>query len=60
MISSKEAKPDNWNKYIKYQIPKKVSVYIKCYNKEVENAHNAKSDVLTLNEIMFWIYNKSI
>jgi len=59
ILSSKYAKPINWkpNTYNKYQMPKQIDVYKTCFNVEPENIHNAKSDVLTMIKILFWIYN---
>jgi len=59
-ISSKEAQPDGWIKYNNYQMPKQTEVYKKCFNKELPNAHNAKSDVLAMIQIMEWIYENKI
>ena len=59
-ISSIEAKPDKFYKYAIYAIPKQTEVYKKCYNKELINAHNAKSDVLGMIKIMYWIYENKI
>lgn len=64
-ISSKEAKPEGWKQKINYQIPKLMDVYKKCFNEDLINAHNAKSDVLGMIKIIYWIYentqiNKSI
>ena len=58
-ISSKEAKPDKFYKYSIYAIPKQTEVYKKCYNEKLINAHNAKSDVLGMIKIMFWIYENN-
>ena len=55
-ISSKEAKPDKFYKYDIYAIPKQTDVYKKCFGEELENAHNAKSDVLGMIKIIYWIY----
>ena len=59
-ISSKEAKPNKFYKYAIYAIPKQTEVYKKCYNEELINAHNAKSDVLGMIKIMYWIYENKI
>jgi len=59
-ISAKEAKPEGWKQYIKYQIPKQKDVYKKCLNYELENAHNAKHDVLGMIKIIFWIYENKL
>jgi DNA polymerase III epsilon subunit-like protein len=58
-ISSKEAIPDIWKKKFKYQIPKQTEVYKKCFGEELKNAHNAKSDVLGMIQIMEWIYENN-
>lgn len=55
-ISAVKAKPDGWKQYKKYQIPKQTDVYRKCFNRELMKAHNAKSDVLGMIEIIFWMY----
>ena len=55
-ISTQEAKPEKFYKYSNYAIPKQTDVYKKCFNEELENAHNAKSDVLGMIKIMYWIY----
>jgi len=62
ILSSKYAKPDQWKPHIrnKYQIPKQIEVYKKCFNVYPENSHNAKSDVLTMIRIIFWIFEKYI
>jgi hypothetical protein len=63
ILSSKYAKPNNWKQYkrIKFQIPRQSEVYKKCFNVYPENIHNAKSDVLAMIRIIFWIYeNNSI
>jgi DNA polymerase-3 subunit alpha len=57
LISAKEAQPDNYKPFRKFQIPKQKDVYEKCYNSEPKNSHNAKSDVLTMIKIMQFIYN---
>ncbi len=57
-ISSKEAKPNGWIQYNNYQIPKQTEVYKKCFGCDLKNAHNAKSDVLGMIQIMHHIYNK--
>ena len=57
-ISSQEAKPEGWKQYKNYQIPKQTDVYKKCFNKELKNTHNAKSDVLGMIKIMKWIYDE--
>lgn len=59
-ISSKEIPPDKFKKYNQYAIPKQTEVYKKCYNEELANAHNAKSDVFGLIKIMFWIYENKL
>lgn len=59
IISSFEAKPNNWIKRKIYQMPKQVDVYKKCYNENALNAHNAKSDVLIMIKIIYWIYKNT-
>lgn len=59
-ISSIEIPPDKFIKYNQYAIPKQTEVYKKCYNEELQNAHNAKSDVLGMIKIMFWIYENKL
>lgn len=60
-ISSKEIKPDGWKQKFNYQIPSQMNVYKKCFNEELINSHNAKSDVLAMIKIIYWIYeNKQI
>ena len=59
-IASIEAKPDKFYKYSIYAIPKQTHVYKRCYNEELINAHNAKSDVLGMIKIMYWIYENKI
>jgi hypothetical protein len=59
-ISSKEAKPNKFYKYAIYAIPSQKDVYERCYNEELLNAHNAKSDVLGMIKIMYWIYENKI
>jgi|LakMenE01Jun11ns_1017448.scaffolds.fasta_scaffold9953507_3 hypothetical protein len=56
-ISAKEAKPNGWKQYSNYRIPKMVDVYKKCFNKEIINAHNSKSDVFAMIKILYWIYS---
>lgn len=58
-ISSKVIPPNKFIKYNKYAIPKQTDVYKKCYNEELLNAHDAKSDVLGMIKIMFWIYENT-
>ena len=59
ILASKHAKPDNWKQYNNYQIPKQIEVYKKCFNKYPEKAHNAKSDILAMINIIFWIWNNN-
>lgn len=58
-ISSKEAKPKEWKQKNNYQIPKLMNVYKKCFNEDLINAHNAKSDVLGMIKIIYWIYENT-
>ena len=55
-IASMNAKPSGWLKRFNYQMPSQVNVYRQLFNEELENAHNAKSDVLGMIKIIFWIY----
>ena len=55
-IASMNAKPNGWKKRFNYQMPSQVNVYRQLFNEELENAHNAKSDVLGMIKIIFWIY----
>ncbi len=59
VLSSLYAKPRGWTKYYKYQIPKQIQVYENCFNKKIQNLHNAKFDTCSMIDIMFWIYNKN-
>ena len=62
ILSSLYAKPDNWKPNItnKYQIPKQIDAYKKCFDNYPENAHNAKSDVFAMIKIIFWICHRHI
>lgn len=55
-ISAKEIKLDGFIQNFNYRIPRLVHVYKKCFNEELNNAHNAKSDVLGMIKIIYWIY----
>jgi DNA polymerase III epsilon subunit-like protein len=55
-ISSKEMKPDGWKQRFEYQIPKMIDVYKKCFNQNINNVHNVRTDVYAMIKIMRHIY----
>ena len=59
IISANEAKPTGWKKFREYQIPKQTEVYKKCLNKNLQNAHNVKGDILGMIEIIKNLYEKN-
>ncbi len=60
VITSQYAKPNGWVQRFKYQIPKQVDVYVKCYGTLPPNAHSAKFDVIALCKIIYHIYGQDI
>lgn len=56
-ILAQNIKPKGWKKYYKYQIPKLIDSYKTCFKQELDNAHDAKFDILATIKLMFYLYS---
>jgi DNA polymerase III epsilon subunit-like protein len=48
------------NKFGKYKYPSLKELYRYCFNKEIENAHNSKYDVINLYDSIKWLYDNNM
>jgi DNA polymerase III epsilon subunit-like protein len=48
------------NKFGKYKYPSLKELYRHCFNKEIENAHNSKYDVINLYDSIKWLYDNNM
>jgi DNA polymerase III epsilon subunit-like protein len=50
--------PDGWICKFPYQIPSQQEVYKKCFEKDINGAHNAQNDVVAMISIVVYILKK--